>query len=134
MVAGPGATKLGESLYLVDMFAVLLILPTITLGVNITHKMWRQAGLSLLYQAGEEGGRTGTITGQWLDIMAPVSAGLSEVPVIAVREVALTRVFRAASSTFITNQYLLIFIPKLSPASSRCPEGVVAADLSMDTG
>ena len=62
VVAGPGAASLGESLYLVDMLAVLLIIPIITLGMDITVKMLRQAGFSLVNQAGEVvGGGTGTI-------------------------------------------------------------------------
>ena len=58
VVAGPGATDLCESLHLVDMLAVLLIFPIITLGVEITHKVWRYAGVFLIYQAEEVGGRT----------------------------------------------------------------------------
>ena len=53
MEASPGAASLGESLHLVDMLAVLLIIPSITLGMDITVKICRKARLFLVNQAGE---------------------------------------------------------------------------------
>ena len=95
VVAGPGAASLGESLHLVDMLAVLLIIPSITLGMDVTVKVLRQAGLFLVHQAGEVvGGRTGTILWQWHDVMASVSACLAQIPLIILttRVVTLARV------------------------------------------
>ena len=111
VVAGPGAASLGESLHLVDMLAVLLISPIITLGMYVTMKMFRQAGLLLLYQAGEVGGGTGTILRQ--DIMASVSAGLTQMPFvfITIRVVTLARVLRITSSAFITIRCAGMFHP-----------------------
>ena len=91
MEASSGATSLGESLYLVDMLAVLLIIPIITLGMDITVKVLRKAGLFLVHQAGEGVGRgTGTIL--WQYIMASVSACLAQQPSIIIRVVTLARV------------------------------------------
>ena len=55
VVTGPGAPSLGVFLHLVDMSAVPLISSIITLGTGITMMMFRQAGLSLLIQAGKLG-------------------------------------------------------------------------------
>ena len=93
VVAGPGAASLGESLHLVDMLAVLLIIPIITLGVDITVKVLRQAGLLLVYQAGEiVGWGTATILWQWHHVMAPVSADIAPIPISTIRVVTLARV------------------------------------------
>ena len=90
VVAGPGAASLGESLHLVDMLAVLLIIPSITLGMEIAPKVFRNAELFLVHQAGEVvGGGTGTILWQWHDVMASVSACLA---FLTIRVVTLARV------------------------------------------
>ena len=61
VVTGPGSTRLGETLHLVDILAVLLISSIITLGMDITMEMFRQSGLLLVNQTGEVVGGTGTI-------------------------------------------------------------------------
>ena len=111
VVAGHGADSLGESLHLVDMLAVLLILPVITLGMNVTEKMFRQAGLLLLYQAGEVGGGTGTIPWLWQGVMASVSTGLTQIWIFTFRVVTLARVLRITSSAFINPRCAGMFHP-----------------------
>ena len=98
VVAGPGAASLGESLHLVDMLAVLLIIPIITLGMYVTVKMFRNARFLLIHLAGEVAGGTETILRQGQDIMASVSAGLAQPPIVNIRVVTLARVLRITSS------------------------------------
>ena len=61
VVAGPGAARLGKALDPVDILTVPLILPIITVGVNVTLKKGSQTGLSPLHKAREEGRWAGAI-------------------------------------------------------------------------
>ena len=112
VVAGHGAAGLGHSLHLVNMLTVLLISSIITLGVEVTMKMFRQAGLFLLNQAGEVGGRTRSITWHGQDIIASVFAGLTQEPSITFRVVTLARVIRIASSSIIRPCCARMFQPE----------------------
>ena len=86
VLAGPGITGLGESLHLIDMLAVLLILPIIALGMNM------ETGIFLIHLAGEVGKRAGTILYERQDVMASVSTGGERLKImLTVRVVTLTR-------------------------------------------